>query len=145
MVYNKFKQGFLRNILAYIMLAFLLTITVLLIIFSKNPIEIAISILFFLVLVLFFIHDLFLSEIFIFKDDCFSTNKYQFENPKYTPKLFGKVSVRIDSITKLEKRLWNNRRFVLIIHLKDEEPIQYVFNHDDTRDFIYNKLLSVRK
>mgnify|MGYP003313992953 CR=1 FL=1 len=46
-----------------------------------------------------------------FKEDCFLTNKCSFNNPKYTPKLFKKTSVRYNTIIKIEKRLWNKKRF----------------------------------
>ena len=145
MVYNKFKQGFLKNLLAYVVMIAFLTITVLLVVFDNDPIRIAISIISFCILMLFFVYDLFLSDVFIFKEDGFYTNKYQSNNPSYRPKLFKKTYVQFDTISKIDKRLWSKRRFVLIIYFVDEEPLQYVFEHEDTRDFIYDKLLELTK
>ena len=140
MVYNKFKQGFFRNFLAYVLIIVFLAITVLLAVFDHNPNRITISIIGFCVLMFFFVYDLFFSEIFIFKDDCFFTNKHPFNNPKYAPKLFKKISVQYDAIIKIENRLLGKRRFALILHFKEDEPLQYVFTHEDTRNFICDKL-----
>ena len=140
MIYNKFKQGFFRNFLAYVLIMVFLAITVLLAVFDHDPNRITISIIGFCVLMLFFVYDLFFSEVFIFKGDCFFTNKYPFNNPKYAPKLFKKISVQYKTIIKIEKRLLGKRRFALIIHFKEDEPLQYVFTHEDTRDFICDKL-----
>ena len=145
MIYNKFKQGFLRNLLAYVMMIVFLTIIALLAVFDDNSIRITISIICFGVLMLFFVYDLFLSEVFIFKEDCFYTNKYPFNNPKYSPKLFKKTSIQLSTITKVEKRLFDKKRFVLIIHFKEDEPLQYVFTHENTIDFIYDKLSEFTK
>ena len=144
MVYNKFKQGFFRNLLVYVEMIVFLTITVLLVVFDDNHIRITASIICFGVFVLFFIYDLFLSEVFIFKHDCFLTNKYPFDNPKYAPKLFKKTSVQYSTITKIEKRLWDKKRFVLILHFEEDEPLQYVFEHEDSRDFVYDKLSELK-
>ena len=145
MIYNKFKQGFLRNLLAYVMMIAFLTIIALLAVFDDNPILITISIICFGVLMLFFVYDLFLSEVFIFKEASFLTNKHPFNNPKYAPKLFEKTSVQYSTIDKIEKSLWDKRRFVLIIHFKEDEPLQYVFTHENTIDFIYDKLSEFTK
>ena len=145
MVYNKFKQGFLKNLLVYVVMIVCLTITVLLVVFDDNPIRITASIICFGILVLFFIYDLFLSEVFIFKEASFLTNKHPFNNPKYAPKLFEKTPVQYGTIDKIEKCLWDKRRFVLIIHFKEDEPLQYVFTHEDSRDFVYDKLLELIK
>ncbi|MBR3686557.1 MAG: hypothetical protein IKL66_03640 [Clostridia bacterium] len=145
MIYNKFKQGFLKNLLAYVVMIVFLTLTVLLVVFDDNPIRITASMICCAVLVLFFIYDLFLSEIFIFKEACFLTNKYPFNNSKYAPKLFKKISVQYSTISKIEKRLWDKRRFVLIIHFKEDEPLQYVFTREDSRNFIYDKLSELKK
>lgn len=145
MVYNKFKQGFIKNLLAYVVVIVFLIITVLLVVFDDNPVRITASIICFGILVLFFIYDLFLSEVFIFKEASFLTNKHPFNNPKYAPKLFEKISVQYSTIDKIEKSLWDKRRFVLIIHFKEDEPLQYVFTHEDTRDFVYDKLSQLKK
>ena len=145
MVYNKFKKGFLKNLLSYVMMIVFLAITVLLVVFDDNPIRITASIICVGILGLFFIYDLFLSEIFIFKEASFLTNKHPFNNPKYAPKLFEKTSVQYSTIDKIEKRLWDKRRFVLIIHFKEDEPLQYFFQHEDSRDFIYDKLSEMIK
>ena len=145
MVYNKFRQGFLKNILAYIVMIITFVITVLLIIFAKNLTGILVTLICFGILMIGFVYDLFLSDVFIFKDDSFSTNKYPFNSPKYAPKLFRKISVQFNEIVKIEKRLWNARRYVLVINFKDEEPLQYVFTNKDTRDFIYNKFSELIK
>ena len=144
MVYNKFKQGFLRNLLAYILMIVFLTITILLAVFDDNPIRITFSIICFCALMIFFVYYLFFSEVFIFKEASFFTNKHPFNNPKYAPKLFGKISVQYNTIVKIEKRLLDKRRFVLVIHFVDEEPLQYVFEHEGTRNFIYDKLSELK-
>lgn len=145
MVYNKFKQGIFRNLLAYVVMIVFLAITVLLVVFDDNPIRITASIICVGILVLFFIYDLFLSEVFIFKEASFLTNKHPFNNPKYAPKLFEKTSIQYSAIDKIEKSLWDKRRFVLIIHFKEDEPLQYVFEHEVSRDFIYDKLSELIK
>ena len=145
MVYNKFKQGFLKNLLAYVVMIVFLAITVLLVIFDDNPIRITASIICVGMLTLFFIYDLFLSEVFIFKEASFFTNKHPFNNPKYAPKLFEKTSIQYSTIYKIEKRLWDKKRFVLIINFKEDEPLQYVFEHEGSRDFIYDKLSEMIK
>ena len=145
MVYNKFKQGFLKNLLAYVVMIVFLAITVLLVIFDDNPIRITASIICVGMLTLFFIYDLFLSEVFIFKEASFFTNKHPFNNPKYAPKLFEKKSIQYSTIYKIEKRLWDKKRFVLIINFKEDEPLQYVFEHEGSRDFIYDKLSEMIK
>ena len=145
MIYNKFKQGIFRNLLAYVVMIVFLAVTVLLLIFDNNPIRIITSVICFGILTLFFIYDLFLSEVFIFKESRFLTNKYPYNSPKYAPKLFKKTSVQYKTIIKIEKCLWDKRRFVLIIHFKEDEPLQYIFAHEDSRDFIYDKLSELKK
>ena len=145
MIYNKFKQGFLKNLLAYVLMIVFLAITVLLVIFDDNPIRITASIICVGMLALFFIYDLFLSEVFIFKEASFFTNKHPYNNPKYVPKLFEKTSIQYSTIDKIEKRLWDKKRFALIIHFKEDEPLQYVFEHEGSRDFIYDKLSEMIK
>ena len=145
MIYNKFKQGFLRNLLAYVLMIVFLTITILLAVFDDNPIRITASIICVVMLALFFIYDLFLSEVFIFKEASFFTNKHPYNNPKYAPKLFEKTSIQYSTIDKIEKRLWDKKRFALIIHFKEDEPLQYVFEHEGSRDFIYDKLSEMIK
>ena len=144
MVYNKFKQGFLKNLFAYVVMVVFLTLTVLLVIFDDNPVRITASVICFGILLLFFIYDLFLSEVFIFKEAYFLTNKYPYNSPKYAPKLFKKSSVQYNTIMKIEKRSWDKRRFVLIIYFKEDEPLQYIFAHEDSRDFVYDKLLELK-
>ncbi len=145
MFYNKFKQGFLRNILAYILIFIFLAVTVVLIIFDDNSARITVSVISFVFLAAAFIYDLFFADVFKFESDRFYTNKQPLGSIKYAPKLFRKVSVRYDTIYKLEKRILDRTRFVLIISFKDEEPLQYVFTHEDTRDFIYDKLTELMK
>ena len=144
MVYNKFKQGVFRNLLTYVVMIGSLAVTVLLLIFDDNSIRITVSVICFGILMLVFVYDLFLSEIFIFKETCFLTNKYPLNSPKYAPKLFKKTSVQYNTIIKVEKRLWDKRRFVLIIYFKEDEPLQYVFEHEGSRDFIYEKLSKLK-
>ena len=145
MVYNKFKQGFLRNFLSYILTIVFLIITILFFVFDADISYRVISVVCLGFLLITLVCQLFFVDVFVFKNDCFSTNKYPFNSPKYLPKLLGKVSIRFAAITGIEKRLWSGGSFVLIIHLKEEEPLQYVFAYEDTRDFIYDKLLELTK
>ena len=62
MIYNKFKQGFFRNFLAYVLIMVFLAITVLLAVFDHDPNRITISIIGFCLLMLFFVYDLFFSD-----------------------------------------------------------------------------------
>lgn len=145
MVYNKFKRGFSKNILAYIALVVFSTLSVLLVILDDSVPSLVIAVLGFLVILLAFIYDMFFCGVFVFDDSYVHTNKYPRGNSKYAPKMFRKASIQLHTIIKVEKRTLGRKQFLLTLCFADDEPLQYVFEHEDTRDYIYNKLVELTK
>lgn len=144
MVYNKYKHGFLDNLLAYIVMLLFFIVSVLSIILAESPGYIVLTVVFFCLLMLAFIYDLFFTEVFIFKENGFYTNMRS-NNRNYIPKYFKKVAVPYNIIIKIERRILHKKSYALQLSIENDEPIVYFFEKEKVRDFVYDKLIEITK
>ena len=151
MVYNKFKEGFLRNLPTYLIM-FLFSGTMLTCMIGRMMTEdhwlpiVIVGTVFWFVCFVGMIYNLLFSDVVIFDEQALYTNRHPYRNnEKYRPKRFKKVKIPYDQITKVEKRILSHRQCLLIIHLKDDEPVTYYFEHKNTRDSICDSLLQYAK